>query len=65
MKKIIRFLLMCFYYRFKIIKTCDEAKKRNLYHNHNLYGDSINRYSCRSFWYDEYDFLYRCNQLNN
>jgi hypothetical protein len=65
MKKIIRFLLVCFYYRFKIIKTIKEAKKRNLTHYKNVYGDSINKYNCRSVWYDEFGFIYRCEQLHN
>jgi len=64
MKRVFRFLEVCFYHRFKIIKYCDEAKKRGLHHSHNVYGDEINRYNCRSFWYDEYNFLYRCNELH-
>jgi hypothetical protein len=49
---------------FVVIPTCEEAKKRGLKFDNNVHGDSINRYNCRSFWYDEFNFRYRCAQLN-
>jgi len=63
MKKIIRFLSVCFYHRFIVIKTCEEAIKKGLKFDENVYGDSINIFNCRSFWYDEFDYRYRCEEL--
>jgi hypothetical protein len=63
MKKIFRYLKMIFYNRFIIIDNCYSSNKKGLNFSHNIYGDSINRFNCRSFWHDEYNFLYRCNEL--
>lgn len=65
MKEILRYLSVIFYHRFVVIKTIKEAEVRGLKFEHNVYGDSINRYNCRSFWYDEYDMRYRCAELKN
>jgi len=61
--KILRFLAVCFYHRFVIIKSCDDAIKRGLKFGENVYGDAINTWNCRSFWYDEYNYRYRCAEL--
>ena len=63
MKKILRFMSVCFYHRFKIINTCKKSEKRGLKFDNNVYGDGINMWNCRSFWYDEFSFRYRCAEL--
>lgn len=63
MRKALRFLQMIFYYRFIIIPSCSEAKKRGLTFEENVYGDGINLFNCRSFWADEFGFVYRCAEL--
>jgi len=63
MEKTLRYLSMIFYHRFKVIKNCKEAEEKGLKFDHNVHGDAINRYNCRSFWYDEFDFMYRCGEL--
>jgi hypothetical protein len=52
MEKILRFMIVFFYHRFKVIESCKEAQERCLKFNNNVYGDSINMWNCRSFWYD-------------
>lgn len=63
MKKALRFFTVFFYHRFKIIESCELARKKGLKFENNVYGDSINMWNCRSFWYDEFDFRYRCAEL--
>lgn len=63
MKKIIRFLSVVFYHRFVVIKSKQDCIKRGLKFDENIYGDGINRFNCRSFWYDEFGFRYRCDEL--
>ena len=48
----------------KNIPTVEQAVKMELKHDKNVFGDEINRLDCRSLWYDKYDNLYRCDQLN-
>ena len=64
MKKIIRFLSVCFFHRFIVIKTCEEAIGKGLKFDENVYGDGINIFNCRSFWYDEFNYRYRCAELH-
>ena len=63
MKKIIRYITFFTYYIFHIIDTCEEAKRRGLMFDNNVFGDEINHCNCRSFWYDEYNLRYRCSEL--
>ena len=63
MKKLFRFISMIFYHRFRVVKTCDEAKGRGLRFDSNVHGDAINIWLCRSFWHDEFNFRYRCAEL--
>ena len=63
MKKILKYLSVIFYHQFKIIKTCQEAEERGLNFDYNLHGDIINHFNCRSFWFDEFGFRYRCAEL--
>ena len=63
MRKTLRFISVFFYYRFKIIKKCETALKRDLQFGCNVYGDGINLWNCRSFWKDKFGFLYRCAEL--
>lgn len=62
-KRFLRFLKVNFFYRFIIISS-DKARLMNLEFYKNVYGDGINMHNCRSFWSDEYGFLYRCKDLN-
>ena len=64
MKRILRFFTVNFYHRFKVIKTCNDAKERGLQFDNNVYGDAINMWNCRSFWYDEFNYRYRCAKLH-
>lgn len=64
MKKTLRFISVYFYHRFKVISTCKEAEKRGLKFDENVYDDTINIWNCRSFWYDEFNFRYRCVELH-
>lgn len=63
-KIVLRFIALNFYHRFIVIKTCKEAKDKGLKFDNNVHGDSINRCNCRSFWYDEFNFRYRCAELH-
>ena len=63
MNKILTYISFYCYHMFKVIKTCDEAEKRNLKFDENVYGDGINIFNCRSFWYDKYNLRYRCEEL--
>jgi hypothetical protein len=63
MGKILKYLHHYFYIRFKNIPTCEEAEKMNLTHFLNVYGDQINLFNCRSLWYCEYGFRYRCDEI--
>lgn len=49
----------------KHVKTVKDAQKMKLKFQFNMYGDPINIYNCRSVWSDEYDNLYRCQELFN
>jgi hypothetical protein len=65
MKKVFRFLTVCFYHRFFIIKSCEEAKERGLKFHHNVYGrGASNVLNCRSLWHDEYNYIYKCDELH-
>mgnify|MGYP001426107824 CR=1 FL=1 len=64
MKKIFRFISFYLYHRFIIIKTCKEATEKGLIFDENVYGDAINAWNCRSFWYDKYNLRYRCAELS-
>ena len=64
MRKMLRFILVCFYHRFIVIEGCDKAEKRGLVFESNVHGDAINMWNCRSFWRDEYGFRYRCSELH-
>ena len=49
---------------FKVIPTVKKAKKRGLLFDCNVYGDGINRFNCRSFFYHPVHKLrYRCGEL--
>ena len=60
-----RFITMIFYHRFKVIKTCKIAEDKSLTFDRNVYGDEINMWNCRSFYYDKYGFMYRCAELHS
>lgn len=47
----------------KNIPTVEEAQRRGLKHDSNVYGDAINHQNCRSWWTDKYGNFYRCDQL--
>ncbi len=47
----------------KNIPTVEEAKKQGLKHYSNVFGDAINHVNCRSWWYDEYENMFRCDEL--
>jgi hypothetical protein len=34
-----------------------------LTHDTNVFGDGINHQNCRSWWYDKYNNMYRCDEL--
>lgn len=65
MKKIFRFISNCIYCRLITLKNCEEAKKRGLKFSHNSFEDSVNRSNGSSFWYDEYDLLYKVNEKHD
>ncbi|WP_157496629.1 hypothetical protein [Flavobacterium gelidilacus] len=65
MKKIVRFLSICFYHRFITIKNCDEAKKRNLKFSHNNNQNTTKTNKTISFWHDEYGIQYTINEHYN
>jgi len=48
---------------FKVIPTIEIAEKRGLTFEQNVYGDGINRFNCRSFFYNKYGYRYRCAEL--
>ncbi len=62
MTKIIRFIIICFYHRFRVIKSCEEAKKMGLMFSHNNDMNSKRSKNHISYWYDEYDILYKVNE---
>lgn len=62
MEKVIRFLSLCFYHRFRVIKNCDEAIKIGLKFSHNDLLTSKKNKSKKSYWYDEFDILYKVNE---
>lgn len=62
MKKIFRFISNCIYFRFITLKNCEEAKKRGLKFSHNSSEDSIHKSGSSSYWYDEYDLLYKVSE---
>lgn len=47
------------------VLTIDECKKLKLNHCHNLYGDAINHFNCRSIWRNEKGKSFRCESLYN
>jgi len=63
MKKILRFLSVCFYHRFVVINNCKQAQEKGFKFSENVHGDAINIWNCRSFWSDEFGFRYRCAEL--
>ena len=65
MKRLFRYITLIFYHMFIVIDTCEIAQKRGLVFDNNVHGDAINAWNCRSFWYDEYNFRYRCAELYN
>ena len=49
---------------FVVIKSKEIATNMGLLHDENIYGDGINMFNCRSFWYDpETNLRYRCSDL--
>lgn len=62
MRKVINYLSICLYYRFRTIKNCDEAKKKGLKFSHNSRKFFNKNTISRSFWYDKYDILYKVNE---
>lgn len=63
LKRILTYLSLCFYYRFIVIPTKEKAIKKGLSFETNIWGDSINTFNCRSYWSDQYGFIYRCAEL--
>jgi hypothetical protein len=63
--KLIIYIKYIFYYKFKIIRTIEQAKEMKLTLSHNVYGDFINRYNCRSIWKDKYGLEYRCAEYHS
>lgn len=47
---------------FKVI-TIEQAKKWELAHIRNIYGDGINIYNCRSIWCDNEGRYYRVKYI--
>lgn len=45
------------------VLTIEECNKLNLEFCHNLYGDSVNNFNCRSIWRDGTGKSYRCESL--
>jgi hypothetical protein len=62
MKKLKTFFSLWYRKMFGVL-TLEECKSEGLYFCHNIYGDTINQYSCRSIWRDSKGNPYRCESL--
>ena len=59
---IIRNIFLWFKKKFGVL-TIDECKNLQLTFCHNIYGDSINHFNCRSIWRNNKGKSYRCQSL--